>query len=164
MSSKLSKSTFVASAEAVTWKDRKQVALYNNFGVRPFEDGDTVPRHVTGESERQPIPCPACVIAYNKYMGAVDRKDRDTSDWGIDVRSVRWYLSIFYWLINSTLANMFCIHSQQQGFSQKYGVLASNMSQPLPWEGAKLMNGNKHQYSVLYNATAVGGGEFIKWL
>ena len=109
-------------AEAVTWKDRKQVALYNNFGVRPFEDGDTVPRHVSGESERQPIPCPACVIAYNKYMGAVDRKDRDTADWGIDVRSVRWYLSIFYWLINSTLANMFCIHSQQPGFSEKYGV------------------------------------------
>jgi hypothetical protein len=29
----------------------------------------------------------------------VDRKDRDTSDWTISVKNHRWYLRLYYWMV-----------------------------------------------------------------
>ena len=111
-------------AEASVTKDRKQVAVLNNFEVGPPTDDDTMLRRVTGFLERQNITAPAALIAYNMWMDAVDRKDRDTADWGISLRSYRWYLAIFYWLVNSQVACMFCVHKatdDEKKYDKKHG-------------------------------------------
>ena len=35
---------------------------------------------------------------YQRYMNGVDRSDRDTADWGIVLRTSRYYLNIVYWV------------------------------------------------------------------
>ena len=35
--------------------------------------------------------------------------DRGIADWGIDMQCPRWYLSIFYWLMNVTMGCMWCV-------------------------------------------------------
>jgi len=43
-------------AQAIVWKDKKQVGLLSNYLVQPATDADTVGRRVKGKREKQPIP------------------------------------------------------------------------------------------------------------
>ena len=94
--------------EATKWKDRKEVGLFKNYKVKP-RDNETLQRWVRGQKERQEIDAHVGVIDYNAHMGAVDRKDRDTADWGIQLRSPRWYMAIFWWLFNAQISAMYYI-------------------------------------------------------
>ena len=75
--------------QASKTKDRKEVGILTNYQVRAPTEDDTLLRRLRGFIERQPIMCPLALIDYNKWMGAVDQNDRDTSDWGIDLRTNR---------------------------------------------------------------------------
>jgi hypothetical protein len=105
--------------EATVWKDRKQVGILRNYKVSPRYE-ESVPRRVRGQSERALIAAHAAVVMYNDYMGAVDRNDRDTADWGITMRTARWYLHIFIWLLNGQLANMWYITCATVDADSKY--------------------------------------------
>ena len=42
-------------------------------------------------------------------MNGVDRKDRDTADWTVSLKSPRFYLRIFYWTLDGVIHAMFCV-------------------------------------------------------
>ena len=42
-------------------------------------------------------------------MNGVDHKDRDTADWTVSLKSNRFYLRIFYWLLDSVLHAMYTV-------------------------------------------------------
>jgi hypothetical protein len=49
------------------------------------------------------------VEEYAQNYGGVDRKDRDSSDWTTSVRTQRFYLRIFFWLLDATIHLMYNI-------------------------------------------------------
>ena len=46
---------------------------------------------------------------YEKHFNAVDRNDRDNSDYTCSIRTARWYLSIFFWLLDRAVLSLFII-------------------------------------------------------
>jgi len=96
-------------AQAIVWKDKKQVGLLSNYLVQPATDADTVGRRVKGKREKQPIPTHPAMTMYQRYMNGVDRSDRDTADWGIVLRTSRYYLNIVYWVWSKAFGNMYQI-------------------------------------------------------
>ena len=95
-------SRHIFTVQATSWKDRKQVGFLHNNLVQPTKDY-FVKRHVKNTSEKQEISSHEIVSDYSKYMGGVDHKDRDTADKTVSLKSNRWYLRIFYWLIDGLL-------------------------------------------------------------
>jgi hypothetical protein len=92
----------IFTVQATSWKDRKQVGFLHNNLVQPTKDY-FVKRYVKSQQKRQKISSHEIVSDYSKYMSGVDHKDRDTADWTVSLKSNRWYLRIFYWLIDGVL-------------------------------------------------------------
>jgi hypothetical protein len=76
--------------------------------VQPAKDY-FVKRYVKNKARRVSISSHEIVSDYSKHMDGVDHKDRDTTDWTVSLKSNRWYLRIFYWLVNGTLNAAYCI-------------------------------------------------------
>jgi hypothetical protein len=94
--------------QALVWKDKKEVAIWSNYLIEPAATTDIVLRRTRGKPQAE-IQTHAIVKLYQRYMNGVDRSDRDTADWGINVRTGRWYLKVFFWAFSKALANMFVI-------------------------------------------------------
>lgn len=71
--------------QCVTWKDRAQVALLTNFGVRPRVQTDTVRRRSRGHGVQE-IDSHPVILDYQHHMGGVDQFDRSLADWGMTRR------------------------------------------------------------------------------
>jgi len=94
------------TGQATVWKDKKQVAFLHNNIVEPLGDC-SVPRYSREARRRVDIPTHKVVEDYADKYGGVDRKDRDTSDWTISVRTNRFYLRIFFWQFDATIHLMY---------------------------------------------------------
>ncbi|KAJ8369425.1 hypothetical protein SKAU_G00094530 [Synaphobranchus kaupii] len=62
--------------------------------------------HFTGE----PKVKPACVLDYNKKMGAVDRADMITSFVDCARKSTKWYKKLFFHLLDTAVLNAYTVH------------------------------------------------------
>jgi hypothetical protein len=47
------------------------------------------------------------ISSYASTYNGMDRKDRDTSDWTISVKSHRWYLRLYYWMVDAAIHSSF---------------------------------------------------------
>ena len=94
--------------QATTWKDKKQVGFVHNECVEPIGQ-DFVLRYSPVARERLPVPSVAVVKKYAEDYNGVDRKDRDTSDWTVSVRTNRFYLRIFFWQLDASIHLMYNI-------------------------------------------------------
>ena len=56
----------------------------------------SVKRHVKGHKSRVTFPSTRSQAEYMKYFNAVDRNDRDSSDYTMSQRTHRWYLRIHF--------------------------------------------------------------------
>ena len=97
------------TAQALVWKDKKQVAILSNWLVQPATAADSVLRYVKGATQKAVVLAHAVVLDYIQHMGAVDRCDRDTADWGIHCHTHRWYMCVVFWLFSKAMCNMFLI-------------------------------------------------------
>jgi hypothetical protein len=64
-----------------------------------FSQGLTVQRHVKGEkceTIQQPNAHADCV----RSMGGIDRNDQDSHDYSTSIRTNRWYIRIFCWVLD----------------------------------------------------------------
>ena len=52
--------------------------------------------HVKGKKSRVTFPSTRSQAVYMKYFNAVDRNDRDSSDYTMSQRTHRWYLRIYF--------------------------------------------------------------------
>ena len=100
-------------AQALVWKDKKQVSVLSNYEVGPPDPDDKVQRRQRGQGQQTFQTHHVCKL-YSQYMGGVDRSDRDTADWGIAMRAGgKWYLNIVYWGISKVIGNMWQICEYQ---------------------------------------------------
>ena len=115
---------------AVKWHDNKCVTLLSNaVGVEPV---GSVKRFDVEAKCKVDIPCPSFVLAYNKHMGGIDLSDMLLALYKTPIRSHRWYLPIFGYIldvavINAALSVMcFCAYK-----TNKYALLNITKSRPL---------------------------------
>lgn len=61
-------------------------------------------------AETQNIPCPAAVKEYNRFMGGVDLLDSFIGRHKILLKSKKWYIRIFYYLLDVTVCNAWTLY------------------------------------------------------
>jgi hypothetical protein len=81
------------------WKDKKQVGFLHThlLGQRWWVDET----RYQNKKRRLVINCRQ--KNYAKNMNGVDRNDRDSADYTTSIRINRWYLRIFFWVLDRDL-------------------------------------------------------------
>lgn len=106
----------------VSWKDNKQVVLASTYvGAQPVE---TIERYDKKEKRRIKIDCPKIIKEYNAHMGGVDLMDSHLGRYKIRIKSRKWYIRIFYHLLDLTVINSWVLY--KKALRQK-GVAARNI-------------------------------------
>lgn len=88
---------------STVWKDNRVVNLLSTFGGQ--EPLTSVKRFDKQSKSSKEISCPFIISEYNKHMGGVDLLDADIARHKILTKSKKWYIRIFYHLLDMTLAN-----------------------------------------------------------
>jgi len=104
---------------AVLWKDNKLVILLSTFvGMNPVEH---VKRFSKKEKKTIMVPFPKIVSIYNKHMGGVDLLDANIGRYKISIKSRKWYMRLFYHLIDITVTNSWILQKRiYESKGQKY--------------------------------------------
>ncbi|XP_039290397.1 piggyBac transposable element-derived protein 3 [Nilaparvata lugens] len=85
------------------WLDNSLVHVVSSYaGKTPESETERFSRK---EKRRVPIKRPFSVDLYNKHMGGVDLMDSLVALYRNDVRNKRWYMRIFYHMLNVTVVN-----------------------------------------------------------
>jgi len=105
---------------AACWRDNKIVNLLSTFAdIDPIT---SVKRFSKTEKKQIEIECPNIVNVYNKHMGGVDLLDSLLGRQKIKIRSRKWYLRIFYHLLDVTVVNSLILHKRiiaQKNFNEE---------------------------------------------
>ncbi|XP_045505807.1 piggyBac transposable element-derived protein 3-like [Colias croceus] len=98
---------------AVSWKDNKQVVLASTYvGAEPVE---TIHRYDKKLKRKIEIACPKLVKEYNAHMGGVDLMDSHLGRYRIRIKSRKWYMRIFYHLLDLTIINAWILYRKVMG-------------------------------------------------
>ncbi|PFX13075.1 PiggyBac transposable element-derived protein 1 [Stylophora pistillata] len=101
-----------ATAEGITvtvWKDTKDVSFLSN--VHSSTGQDNVSRKKQGGSVVA-ITAPPVVQDYNENMGAIDKNDQLKKTYAIDCKSKKWWMRIFFHLLDICRLNSFIMYQQ----------------------------------------------------
>lgn len=106
---------------SVTWRDTKVVNLISNFvGTTPMQ---SVERFDKKLKKKIIIDCPSIVKQYNSYMGGVDFLDSMIGRNKIKIRSKKWYMRIYYHLLDLTITNAWILYKRvnfHRGIEKKH--------------------------------------------
>eukprot|EP00956_Cyclotella_meneghiniana_P022924 scaffold43919_cov42-Cyclotella_meneghiniana.AAC.1 len=94
--------------QATTWRDKKQVCFLSSNEIG-FSDGMSVKRHTKKRAKRDTIEAPRAQQDYSQFFNAVDRNDRDSSDYSTTIRTNRYYLRIFCWALDRIIHALYVI-------------------------------------------------------
>eukprot|EP00557_Chaetoceros_sp_GSL56_P001663 CAMPEP_0176503360 /NCGR_PEP_ID=MMETSP0200_2-20121128/15318_1 /TAXON_ID=947934 /ORGANISM="Chaetoceros sp., Strain GSL56" /LENGTH=239 /DNA_ID=CAMNT_0017902639 /DNA_START=116 /DNA_END=832 /DNA_ORIENTATION=+ len=86
------------TVQATIWKDKRLVGMLHNFEISTCKTN--VLRYSPTKRARREVTSPDVIPVYSTYYNGVDRKDRDTADWSVVLKSNKWYMNIFYWIID----------------------------------------------------------------
>lgn len=67
---------------------------------------------VWGDSARKLLPLPAASVEYNLHMGGVDIADQKRCYYSTQLQTVRNWMPIFYWQLDSTIINALTLSSE----------------------------------------------------
>ena len=81
--------------QCTTWRDKKQVTFLHTSEVGA-SSGHFVTRRTKGKKDHSILPAPKAQLDYAKHFNAVDKNDRDSSDFTTSIRTNRWYLRVFF--------------------------------------------------------------------
>jgi hypothetical protein len=102
--------TAAFTMQASVWEDKKQVAMLHNVDViQPNQDMHTVLRMSPKSKKKKEVNSPRAISSFDSTFNGVDRKDRDTSDWTISVKSHRWYLRLNYWVVDAAIHSSYLL-------------------------------------------------------
>jgi hypothetical protein len=90
------------TAQATTWKDKKQIGVLHNHLVEPTGSFNVL-RYNKATHKSEPVPAPRILHDYAHHMGGIDHVDRDSADYSVSLKSERFYLRIFYWILNAVI-------------------------------------------------------------
>lgn len=94
----------------VSWKDNRNVMFLSTYvGVEPVEKIDRYDRKI---KTKVTIDCPSVVKHYNKHMGGVDLLDSLIGRYKITMRSKKWYIRIFYHLLDLSVINAWILYKR----------------------------------------------------
>lgn len=94
----------------VKWYDNKSVQLLStNYGIEPIA---SCRRWSSKDKTFLEIPQPNIVQQYNRFMGGVDLSDMLCELYRIDHRSLKYYMRIFYWVLNSAVINSWLLYKR----------------------------------------------------
>jgi hypothetical protein len=96
--------------QATSWKDRKQVMFIHTTNIGSSRGKHTVRRGKRGHGGREVFPAPLSQLDYAENYAAVDRNDRDSSDWTTSMRTNRFYFRIKFWLLDRVVHTIFVIY------------------------------------------------------
>ncbi|KAG8243156.1 hypothetical protein J6590_108659 [Homalodisca vitripennis] len=104
-------SDFAADGEisVVKWKDRGKKYVKIISSMHDQEDFTEVERR-NKRGEKVKVKCPRAVADYNLYMGGVDHFDHLLSSYSIAQKSRKWWIKIFYFLLDSVMVNSFILY------------------------------------------------------
>jgi hypothetical protein len=90
---------------SVVWKDNKIVSLLER--IQPI---DTINRFDKKSKRVIKIDCPNIIKEYNRHMGGVDLLDSLIGRYKIKMRSKKWYIRIWYHLIDVAIVNAWILY------------------------------------------------------
>lgn len=88
---------------AVSWKDNKQ------------QPAETIKRYDKKMKRKLEIPCLKVIKEYNAHMGGVDLMDSHLGRYRIRIKSRKWYMRIFYHLLDLTIINAWILYRTVMG-------------------------------------------------
>ena len=92
------------------WRDQKPVAMLHNVDmIQLSQDMHKVLRMSPKSKKKKEVDSPRVISSYASNYNGVDRKDRDTSDWTVSVKSHRWYLRLYYWMIDAAIHSSYLL-------------------------------------------------------
>lgn len=119
---------------AIIWQDKTLVRLLTTaYDMRPNQENYTTrsrrrprrPRNrnayrdlidsVWGQLPVRELALPTATMDYNMHMGGVDIADQRRSNYSTQLRVVRTWMSLFFWLLDTTVINSFLIAQQYIG-------------------------------------------------
>lgn len=93
------------------WKDSKVVYLASNF----HGNEKTTVQRTSKDGSRSDISCPIVVKDYNSFMGGVDHSDRLRALYNVDRKSKKWWLRIFWGLLDMAFVNAYVVYCEVFG-------------------------------------------------
>jgi Transposase IS4 len=95
--------------QAAIWKDSKLFGILTNYKVDSTDGTNKVKRWNKSRKKYDLIASPTVVTEYNEHYGGVDRMDRMIADYTISRRAKRFYMRIFYWLLDNVVNSCYLI-------------------------------------------------------
>ena len=92
----------------VRWRDTKDVHVISTAFI-PTENRCV--RRTQKDGSALQVPCPEAIVQYTNRMGGVDRFDEKRGRYSVSRRCTRWWMRIFYFLIDSCIVNAFILFS-----------------------------------------------------
>ena len=94
----------------VRWKDNKPVTLISNDkGINPVVK---VKRFCKEQKKRVEVDCPLVVAEYNAHMGGIDKSDMLVHFHRTPMKSKRWYLRLFGYIIDLCVVNAWLLYKR----------------------------------------------------
>jgi len=92
----------------VQWMDTKAVHVVST-AFDPVVTSDISRRQKDGTLTA--VVCPSSVVQYTRRMGGVDRFDHRRSSYSVSRRSRKWWMRIFYFILDSCITNAFVLYT-----------------------------------------------------
>jgi hypothetical protein len=85
-----------------TWKDKKQIMfVHTNTDVGSSRGQHSVSRSVRGSTGQR--------SNYAELFQAIDRNDRDSADSTVSICTNRWYMRVFFWIVDRVIYCLFVV-------------------------------------------------------
>ena len=89
---------------ALAWMDKKQVTMLST--IHQGSQWVSLPPNHRGEVRQKPL----VVVEYNKGMKGVDLSDQMAASYATPRKGRKWYHSLFFRLVDTTVVNAFLVH------------------------------------------------------
>ena len=103
---------------AVTWKDTRVVNLLCNI-PGCLGDADVRRRDKNNGGVEVTVSRPRAIEMYNEFMGGVDLSDQRVSTYRRHVKSLTWYLQVFFHLMHLSSVQAYLLHRELHPESKK---------------------------------------------
>lgn len=103
---------------AVSWIDKKPVFAAGTNTSAPPQQLPQINRKQKDGSIKK-VPCPPIIVAYNKYMGGVDKNDQMKSYYTIPVSGKKWWTRILFDLLDRAIFNSFILEQESPNHTSR---------------------------------------------
>ena len=113
-----------------------------------YSDGLSVKRHVKGKKGRVEIDGPKAQAEYVKHFNAADRNDRDSVDYSTSIRTNRYYIRVFCWVLDRVVHTCYAVVI----YCASMGVINED------WKCYKSKNNGRHDFQIDFGIALLNYG------